>query len=211
MRFESDGNLPTLHPELAHADMTTLPKVDTSCTAPLIPTVNGNTVRSFSTHGHQSAAKGSSTTVSRSDIRFNLDLLIRLCGMMVRRWRLIGYFPVLYNPPPRASCSPWLTEGGLASGRRERPPTKCSCKFSAKDFTAAGVLISGEGGAGPWKPYGELKGDAKTYLIEGAVALKPDGNLLQVRRCCLAPHLRSPRKLSHSPHALFSHPINSAF
>jgi hypothetical protein len=35
----------------------------------LIPTVNGNTVRSFSTHGHQSAAKGSSTTVSRSDIR----------------------------------------------------------------------------------------------------------------------------------------------
>jgi hypothetical protein len=38
----------------------------------LIPTVNGNTVRSFSTHGHQSAAKGSSNTVSRSDIRFIL-------------------------------------------------------------------------------------------------------------------------------------------
>jgi hypothetical protein len=56
--------------ELAHADMTTLPKVDTSCTAlSLMPTVNGNTVRSFSTHGHQSAAKGSSSTVSRSDIR----------------------------------------------------------------------------------------------------------------------------------------------
>jgi hypothetical protein len=35
----------------------------------LIPTVNGNTVRSFSSHGHQSAAKGSSTTVSRSAIR----------------------------------------------------------------------------------------------------------------------------------------------
>jgi hypothetical protein len=50
--------------------MTTLPKVDTNCTAPsLIPTVIGNTVRSFSTHGHQSAAKGSSTTVSRSAIR----------------------------------------------------------------------------------------------------------------------------------------------
>jgi hypothetical protein len=50
--------------------MTTLFKVDTNCTAPsLIPTVNGNTVRSFSTHGQQSAAKGSSTTVSRSDIR----------------------------------------------------------------------------------------------------------------------------------------------
>jgi hypothetical protein len=51
-------------------DMTTLPKVDTNCTVlSLIPTVNGNTVRSFSTHGHQSAAKGSLTTVSRSDIR----------------------------------------------------------------------------------------------------------------------------------------------
>jgi hypothetical protein len=50
--------------------LTALPKVDTNCTAPsLMPTVNGNTVRSFSTHGHLSAAKGSSTTVSRSDIR----------------------------------------------------------------------------------------------------------------------------------------------
>jgi hypothetical protein len=40
-------------------------KVDTNCTAlSLMPTINGNTVRSFSTHGHQSAAKGSSTTVS---------------------------------------------------------------------------------------------------------------------------------------------------
>ena len=34
-----------------------LPKVDTICTASsLIPTVNGNTVRSFSTHGQLSAA-----------------------------------------------------------------------------------------------------------------------------------------------------------
>jgi hypothetical protein len=54
----------------AHAEMTTLPKVDTKCTTPsLIPTVNGNTVLSFSTHGQQSAANGSLTTVSRSDIR----------------------------------------------------------------------------------------------------------------------------------------------
>jgi hypothetical protein len=37
--------------------------------SPSPPTVNGNTVRSFSTHGQQSAAQGSSTTVSRSDIR----------------------------------------------------------------------------------------------------------------------------------------------
>jgi hypothetical protein len=33
----------------AHADMTALPRVDTNCTAPsVIPTVNGNTVRSLS-------------------------------------------------------------------------------------------------------------------------------------------------------------------
>ena len=35
----------------------------------VIPTVNGNTVRSFSTQGQLSAAQGSSATVSRSDIR----------------------------------------------------------------------------------------------------------------------------------------------
>jgi hypothetical protein len=59
------------HSPTARAEMTTLPNVDTKCTAPaLIPTVNGNTVRSFSTHGQQSAAKGSLTTVPRSDIRF---------------------------------------------------------------------------------------------------------------------------------------------
>ena len=51
-------------------EVTTLLKVDTYCTAPsLIPTANGNTVRSFPTHGQQSAAQASSTTVSRSDIR----------------------------------------------------------------------------------------------------------------------------------------------
>jgi hypothetical protein len=57
-----------LSPPLVHAPRSSAPKVDTNCTAPsLIPTVNVNTVRSFSAHGHQSAAKGSSTTVSRSD------------------------------------------------------------------------------------------------------------------------------------------------
>jgi hypothetical protein len=80
-----------------------LPKVDTSCTAlSLMPTVNGNTVRSFSTHGHQSAAKGSSTTVSRSGILY-LSLPF-LFGSVVRRWRLIGYFPILYNPPSGGGC-----------------------------------------------------------------------------------------------------------
>ena len=83
----------------AHAEVTALPKVDTNCTAPsLIPTVNGNTVRSFSTHGQQSAANGSSTTVSRSDIRLIQHLDSSALGL-ARRWLLIGYFPILYDPP----------------------------------------------------------------------------------------------------------------
>jgi hypothetical protein len=50
-----------MRPSPARAELTTLPKVDAQCTAPsLIPTVNGNTVRSFPTHGQPSAAKGSS-------------------------------------------------------------------------------------------------------------------------------------------------------
>jgi hypothetical protein len=77
---------------------TTLPKVDTICTAPpLIPTVNGNTVRSFSTHGHQSAAKGSSRPRSHALTSDSCNFLTsRLFGLVVRRWRLIGYFPILY-------------------------------------------------------------------------------------------------------------------
>jgi hypothetical protein len=54
---------------------------------------NGNTVRNFFTHGQQSAAKGSSTTVSRSDIRLIQHLDSSALGL-VRRWRLIGYFPI---------------------------------------------------------------------------------------------------------------------
>jgi hypothetical protein len=80
--------------EFAHADMT-LPKVDTNCTAPsLMPTIIGNTVRSFSTHGHLSAASERKLVhVSRSEHPFNLNFLIRLCGLMVRKWRLFELFP----------------------------------------------------------------------------------------------------------------------
>jgi hypothetical protein len=62
-------------------------------TPSLMPTVNGNTVLSFSTHGQQSAAQGSSTTVSRSDIRsFNIwtpRLLVWSGSGLIGR--LIGY------------------------------------------------------------------------------------------------------------------------
>jgi hypothetical protein len=87
--------------ELAHAEMTTLPMVDTKCTTPsLIPTVNANTVRSFSSHGHQSAANGSSTTVSRSDTRLIQYLDSSALGL-VRRWLLVDYFPIHLSPRTR--------------------------------------------------------------------------------------------------------------
>jgi hypothetical protein len=92
LRAVSDRSLPS--------GRCTLLKMDTNCTAPSrIPTVNGTTVRSFSTHGQQSAAKGSSTTVSRSDIRLIQHLDSSAHGL-VRRWLLIGYFAILHNPPP---------------------------------------------------------------------------------------------------------------
>jgi hypothetical protein len=87
------GVLCIVHPNRPHPPT----QVETNCTAlSLIPTVNGNMVRSFSTHGHQSAAKGSLTTVSCSDIRLIQHLDSSGHGL-VRRWRLIGYFPTL--PP----------------------------------------------------------------------------------------------------------------
>jgi hypothetical protein len=90
--------------------MTTLTKVDTSCTAlSLIPTVNGSTVRSFSTHGHQSAAKGSLTTVSRFDIRLIQHFDSSALWFDGPEVALIGYFPILYYPPPP------LVGGGAAS------------------------------------------------------------------------------------------------
>jgi hypothetical protein len=73
----------------------------------LIPTVNGNTARSFSTHGQQSAAKGSSTTVSRSDIRLIQHFDSSAHGL-VRWWRLTGYFPIHLLPPAQGSLNSCL-------------------------------------------------------------------------------------------------------
>jgi hypothetical protein len=71
-------------PPLKHTSP--LPTLGTKrTTPPLIPTVDGNTVRSFSTHGQQSAAKGSSTAASRSDIRLIQSLDSSALGL-VRRW-----------------------------------------------------------------------------------------------------------------------------
>jgi hypothetical protein len=60
----------TFSPLYLAAEVTAPLKVGTKCTTPsLIPTVNGNTVRNFPTHGQLSAAQGSPTTVSAFDIR----------------------------------------------------------------------------------------------------------------------------------------------
>jgi hypothetical protein len=97
--------------EFDHAEMTALSKGDTNCAAPsLIPTVNGNTVLSFSTHGQQSAANGSLTTVARSDIRLIQRSDSSALGW-VRRWLIIGYvfihlFPHLLPHPRTTFRSP---------------------------------------------------------------------------------------------------------
>jgi hypothetical protein len=67
-----------------------------------VPTVNVNTVRSFSTHGQLSAAKGSSPTVSRSAIRLiqHFDSSAQRFGPEVAlKW----LFSILYNPSNRQS------------------------------------------------------------------------------------------------------------
>ena len=90
--------------------------------------VNGNTVRSFSTHGQQSAVKGSSTNVSRSDIRLiqYLDFRLTVHGL-IRRWLLSGYLPIHLLPLPLvrvngtggsrvALSGPLWRQGGLPLG-----------------------------------------------------------------------------------------------
>ena len=58
-------------------------------TPPLIPTVNGNTVRSFSTHAQLSAAKGSLTTVLTTLIRLIQHLDSSALGL-VRKVRKVA-------------------------------------------------------------------------------------------------------------------------
>jgi hypothetical protein len=57
-------------------------------------------VHSFSTHGQQSAAQGSSTTVSRSDIRLIQHFVYSAHGL-VRRWRNWLFHSSTYLPLTR--------------------------------------------------------------------------------------------------------------
>jgi hypothetical protein len=68
-----------------------------NCTAPsLMPTIIGNT---FAASLHTDICpqrKEASTSHARNP--FNLIFFIRLCGLMVRRWRLIWLFPFPITP-----------------------------------------------------------------------------------------------------------------
>jgi hypothetical protein len=91
--------------ELAHADMTALPKTDTNYTAlSLIPTITGNTFAASLRTDTCPQRKGSSST-SHARNPFNLNFFDSAQCLMVRRWRLIGYFPILYNPQGHALLS----------------------------------------------------------------------------------------------------------
>jgi hypothetical protein len=79
--------------------------------------LTGNAVRSFSAHGQQSAAKGSSTTVSRSD---NIQLTSHFDSSahgLVRRWLLTGCFAIHLVPPLAADGlrQPCAAVGGPAA------------------------------------------------------------------------------------------------
>jgi hypothetical protein len=85
-----------------------------ACASPK-PTVNGNKVRSFPTHGQQSAAQGSLTTVS---LWHPINSTFRLFAHgLVRRWLLIGYFPIHVLPPKRALSAEPNTPVHLSDGR----------------------------------------------------------------------------------------------
>ena len=75
-------------------------------------------MRSFATQlAQQFAARGSSTPVSRSDIRLIQHLDSSAHGL-VRRWRLIGYFPIHLFPPAeqtRHIMRPFVADGMMTS------------------------------------------------------------------------------------------------
>jgi hypothetical protein len=53
---------------------------------------------------------------------FNLNFfLTRLCALMDRRWRLIGYFPILYNPPMRDAIRNTMQVLHNRAGRVDTP------------------------------------------------------------------------------------------
>jgi hypothetical protein len=89
---------------------TALLKVDTKCTAPSLMLDQQLMVTRFAASLPTDicpAAKESSTTASRSDIR-KIQYLDSSAHGLVRRWRLIGYFPIHLLPPVHDQPVLWL-------------------------------------------------------------------------------------------------------
>jgi hypothetical protein len=123
-------------PSSARAEMTALPQGDTKRTTPfLIPTgtgtCTGTTVRSFSTHGQQSAAQGSSTPVSRSDIRLIQHFDPSALGLgpeVAHNWLFPKSTYILHHTPRMRASGAWrggelppqLDSSGLA--QHAQPP-----------------------------------------------------------------------------------------
>jgi hypothetical protein len=131
--------------------MTALPKTDTKYTAlSLIPTIIGNTfAASLRTDISPQRKESSSTSQARNP--FNLNFFDSAQCLWVRRWRLIGHFPILYNPRVRAALYglvqlPQLKLGGFtenaASGGHPRAQTHTRAKPSSDVVRCAPRLPS---------------------------------------------------------------------
>jgi hypothetical protein len=76
--------------------MTALPKTDTNYTAQsLMPTITGNTFAASLRTDDICPQRKESSSTSHARNPFNLNFFDSAQCLMVRRWRLIGYFPVL--------------------------------------------------------------------------------------------------------------------
>jgi hypothetical protein len=140
---------------------TALVRVETrtpNTTLSLIPTVDGNTVRSFSPHGQLSAAQGSSTTVSRSDIRLIQHLDFSAQGS-VRSSAYLAISLPLINPPHALPLSPSpglprphshsLSRGGAARGAGGTPSRSWTARARRWWRTSPRRAWPGWGPSGP--------------------------------------------------------------
>jgi hypothetical protein len=118
------------HP--SHSAVSPLHPRDTNYTAlSLIPTITGNTfAASLRTDICPQRKESSSTSNARNP--FNLNFFYSAQCLMVRRWRLIGHFPILYNPSTPVCGSALQRHADLSRGdaaaaaalpRRRAPPT----------------------------------------------------------------------------------------
>jgi hypothetical protein len=138
--------------ELAHADRTALPKTDTNYTAlSLTPTIIGNTfAASLRTDICPQWKESSSTSHARNP--FNLNFFDSAQCLMVRRWRLIGYFPILYNPAWECRAERTRSSGsrhcGCGAAHSERVATRrASCNTVWAVWAVAESGCAEHGGA----------------------------------------------------------------